>query len=245
MEELQTGTEVELNAVEVFTPTQFYFQLKKDWEKLDRLDLDMYNFYANFHNLDELRVPPNQIRVGDKVAVIWDEDGLWYRGMVRNMESVNKVEVDYLDYGSRTITVKTRLYQLVPQFSDQARLSHLGRLHGVISLMKKWTREASTRFSKLVLDLKDERDIVLRGKVMGLTDARLELDLVYTKSGELIDGINIADTLVDEGHALFVGKEVAQVPVRNIKSSGTVPSLPVVSHLGKCVLGAINRRGQS
>ena len=64
MEELQTGTELKLNVVEVFTPFLFYFQLKKDWERLDRLDLDMNNFYANFHNLDELRVPPNQIKGG-------------------------------------------------------------------------------------------------------------------------------------------------------------------------------------
>lgn len=231
--------ELELNVVEVFTPTQFYFQLKEDWDKLDSLELEMNNYYSDYPNLDELRVSPKQIRVGEKVAVVWDEDGLWYRGMVRNMESVNKVEIDYIDYGSRTVTLKTRLYQLVPQFSRPARLSHIGRLHGVTFVKKKWTCEASTRFTKLVMDLKDERGIVMHGKVVGLIDGRLELDLVYTQSGVLIDGIKIADTLVNEGHALFVGQQGGQVPVGDVQDSGTVPSLPVVSLLGKCVVGAL------
>ena len=153
--------ELELNVVEMFSPTQFYFQLKEDWDKLDSLELEMNNYYSDYPNLDELRVSPKQIRIGEKVAVVWDEDGLWYRGMVRNMESVNKVEVDYIDYGSRTVTLKTRLYQLVPQFSRPARLSHIGRLHGVTFVKKKWTCEASTRFTKLVMDLKNERGIGL------------------------------------------------------------------------------------
>lgn len=242
----QTGTELELNVVEVFTPTQFYFQLKRDWDKLDSLDLEMNNFYSSYHNLDEIRVHPYHLRVGEMVAVVWDVDGLWYRGVVRNMESVNKVEIDYIDYGSRTVTLKTRIYQLVPQFCSMARLSHVGRLHGVtyVNNNKKWTLEASTRFSKMVMDLKkDERNVVLHGKVMGSTDGRLELDLVYTQSGVVIDGIKIADSLVNEGHALFVGQQGVQVPVGDIGVSGTIPSLPVVSLLGKCVVGAVKVKG--
>ena len=75
MEELQTGTELELNVVEVFTPTQFYFQLKKEWDKSDSLELDIINFFSNYRCLDELRFPPNQRSVGDKVAVIWNVGG--------------------------------------------------------------------------------------------------------------------------------------------------------------------------
>ena len=72
MEELQTGTELEVNVVEVFTPTQFYFQLKKEWDKSDSLeqDININYFFSNSRCLDELRFPPNHHSVGDKVAGI-------------------------------------------------------------------------------------------------------------------------------------------------------------------------------
>ena len=81
--------------------------------------------------LEELRV--ERVRVGDKVAVKWEQDGLWYRGIIRNVVSVQKVEIEYMDYGTRTVTLRTRLYQLEPEYSNLDRMSHLGRLQGVSS----------------------------------------------------------------------------------------------------------------
>ena len=76
-------TDVVLNIVEVFSPNRFHFQLKKDWDNLDNLMTDMNIFYSSHPYLDELRVPPNQLRVGMMVAVVWKEDDLWYRVVIR------------------------------------------------------------------------------------------------------------------------------------------------------------------
>ena len=90
-------TDLELNIVEVFSPTRFHFQLKKDWDKLDTLLTDINIFYSSYCYLNELRIPSNQLRVGVMVAVVREEDDLWYRGVVRNMESVSTVEINYID----------------------------------------------------------------------------------------------------------------------------------------------------
>ena len=64
--------------VKVFTPTLFYFQLKKEWDKSDSLELVINYLFSNYRCLDELRFPPNQRSVGDKVAGIWNVDGQEY-----------------------------------------------------------------------------------------------------------------------------------------------------------------------
>ena len=224
-------TDVVLNIVEVFSPTRFHFQLKKDWDNLDNLMTDMNIFYSSHPYLDELRVPPNQLRVGMMVAVVWKEDDLWYRVVIRNMESVSTVEIDYIDYGSRTITLKTRLYELVPQFGNLAKMCYVGMLHGIIPLHKKWTCEVSTEFCKLVMNVNDEREIVLNGKVKGWKDTRVELELFDQK------GLNIGDALVAEGTALFAGQEDLQVACAH--SHGTEELLPVLSSLGYRAVSAL------
>ena len=169
------------------------------------------------------------------VAVVWKEDDLWYRVVIRNVESVSTVEIDYIDYGSRTITLKTRLYELVPQFGNLAKMCYVGMLHGIIPLHKKWTCEVSTEFCKLVMNVNDEREIVLNGKVKGWKDTsaerRVELELFDQK------GLNIGDALVAEGTALFAGQEHLQVACAH--NHGTEELLPVLSSLGYRAVSAL------
>ena len=54
-------TDLELNIVEVFSPTRFHFQLKKDWDKLDTLLTDINIFYSSYRYVDELRIPSSQL----------------------------------------------------------------------------------------------------------------------------------------------------------------------------------------
>ena len=234
MDTLTIGSGVELNVIEVFTPTSFYFHYKEDWDNLDKLREDINKFYKTCPYLEELRV--ERVKVGDKVAVVWDQDGLWHRGIIRNILSVQKVEIEYMDYGTRTVTLRTRLYQLEPEYSNLDRMSHLGRLQGVSSTRTKWSSEASTRFNKLVTDEKDERGLVLHGKVMGCKEKGLELDLVYAESG--VD-MNIGNILVEEGYACYAGEKEDQLPAEDIPDSGAESLLPVLSGLGDCVAGAM------
>ena len=60
----------------MFSPTRFHFQLKKHWDKVDTLATVMNIFYSRYPYLYELRVPPNQLRVGVMFAVVWEEDDL-------------------------------------------------------------------------------------------------------------------------------------------------------------------------
>ena len=239
--EFLIGTDIELIVPEVFTPTMFYIQLKDDWDKLDSLMENMNYSYANCPYLEQLIVPPEKLRVDQKVAVVW-EDGLWYRGLVRRVMSVKLVEVDYMDYGSRTVTDKSNLYELDPQFCDLPRMSHLARLHGIVPLQKKWIRSVSTRFGELVVpkDEAEERQWLFVGKIMGVKEGRVELELVYTKSDVAVV-VNFGSLLVHEGLAQYPAQEDGLVISQDIPASGISPLLPVLSTLGDCLAGEVDR----
>ena len=90
----------------------------------------------------------------------------------------------------------------------------------------------STKFSDLVVprEEKDERKWVF--KIMGVREGRVELKLVYTKSVWTED---IADVLVHEGHAQYVGHKGEQAMHQELPKKGVDPLLPVLSSLGDCL----------
>ena len=105
-------------------------------------------------------------------------------------------------------------------------MCHVGMLHGIIPIHKKWTCEVSTKFLKLVMNVNDEREIVLHGRVMGRKDTRFELEI----SGP--GGLNIGEVLVTEGNALYAGQEDPQLPFGDSQGTEEGLLLPVLSSLG-------------
>ena len=60
---------------------------------------------------------------------------------------------------ARTVTLKTRLYELVSEFCNLSKMCYLSMLHGIIPLQKKWTCEVSIKFCRLVMSANDDREI--------------------------------------------------------------------------------------
>eukprot|EP00092_Neocalanus_flemingeri_P022966 GFUD01024898.1.p1 GENE.GFUD01024898.1~~GFUD01024898.1.p1 ORF type:complete len:369 (-),score=129.62 GFUD01024898.1:67-1173(-) len=215
----QVGANIEIVVSEVYTPTNFYIQLREDQDKLGSLMESMNSFYSDHPEVELLMIPAEEVRVGQLVAVVW-EDGLWHRGVVRRMMSSMKVEVDYMDYGSRVVMDKKYLYDLMPQFRETDRQAHLAKLHGIAPLQKKWEKRNSSRFMDLVQD-DEEEDVevgddrigaekFLVGKVMAISGNKVELILVDNQS-DVAEGHNIGDMLVHEEHARYAGEEDGQV----------------------------------
>ena len=106
-----------------------------------------------------------------------------------------------------------------------------------------WTCEVLTKFLKLVMNVNDEREIVLHGRVMGRKDTRFELEILGP------GGLSIGEVLVTEGNALYAGQEDRQLPFGD--SQGTEESLilPVLSSLGdraaKALAGLDGSQGSS
>ena len=69
-----------------------------------------------------------------------------------------QVEVDYKDYGSRTVTEQTALYNLEPQFCGLPRMPCIAMLYGIAPLEMQWNRAVSTRFSDLVVPSGEEEE---------------------------------------------------------------------------------------
>ena len=223
--------QVEVVVSEVFTPTNFYIQLKKDQDKLGSMMEAMESFYTDNPDLKKMVIPAELVRVGQLVAVVWDVDGFWYRGLVRRVMSVSKVEVDFMDYGSRTVMDKKSLYDLLPKFCELDRQAHQAKLHGIAPLQKKWVRRNSTRFKDLVRASGEEEGVVegFLGKVVGIGGKKLKLKLVDIQS----EGRNIGDVLVHEGHARYAGEDTdTQI---DAQATSQLLSPPVLDSLRSCL----------
>ena len=74
-----------------------------------------------------------------------------------------------MEYGSRTVTEKTALYNLKPQFCGMSRIPCIARLYGIAPLEMQWNRAVSTMFSDLVVPSGEgeETKWVIQGKERG------------------------------------------------------------------------------
>ena len=74
---------------EVFTPGNFYYQLKREQDKLERFLTVLEQFYSGCetlgypHQLHDLMLPSSDIAVGQLVVAKWREDGQWYRARIQ------------------------------------------------------------------------------------------------------------------------------------------------------------------
>ena len=111
-----------LSFTEVFSPAHFYIQLQENEADLDKFLSDLTEFYIRCEEsqvpapLDALRLAPSECRVDQLVAVVWDVDQFWYRARVRAIVSIDKVEIQFIDYGTRAVCSKDQLYRLPEKF---------------------------------------------------------------------------------------------------------------------------------
>ena len=85
---------------------------------MDEFLRDLTEFYIRCEErqepaaLDTLRLAPAECRVDQLVAVVWDVDQFWYRARVRAIVSLDRVEIQFIDYGTRAVCSKSQLYRL-------------------------------------------------------------------------------------------------------------------------------------
>ena len=98
---------------EIFNPGSFFFQLAEDEKDLHKFLDDLNVFYdGRSEMLEDLKVSPGHLLlVGDWVAAVWSEDNFWYRARVRGIVSLNHVELQFVDYGTRTVCSRDKLYR--------------------------------------------------------------------------------------------------------------------------------------
>ena len=107
--------------------------------------------------------------------------------------AADRVEVDYLDFGTRGEVRRDKLFRLLPPFLAAAPLA----LPAALAVRPRapatsWPSPAIHRLGQI---LQLERSVVFAARVLAATDGRLLVDLVTSK------GERVAEVLVREGLA--------------------------------------------
>ena len=138
---------------EVFSPDHFYIQLQENEADLDEFLRDLTEFYIRCEreqdsSLDSLRLAPTEVSVDQLVAVVWDVDQFWYRARVRAIVSLDRVEIQFIDYGTRALCSKSQLFRLPDKFVHKPPAAICAQLFDLRPGV--WSQQALNRFQELV-----------------------------------------------------------------------------------------------
>lgn len=198
-----------LKISEVFSPDNFYIQLQENEKELDKFLRDLTEFYIRCEErqepaaLDTLRLAPSECRVDQLVAVVWDVDQFWYRARVRAIVSPDRVEIQFIDYGTRAVCSKSQLYRLPEKFVHKPPAAMCAQLCNLKSGL--WSQKALNRFQDLVgggtvIEKKNLTSVIVRGNIIEHhNNDKTMVELFIVRDGGCQE--NVADILVKEGLA--------------------------------------------
>ncbi|XP_038253026.1 tudor domain-containing protein 6 isoform X2 [Dermochelys coriacea] len=150
----------------VNNPSDFYIQLASDEPQLNNISEGLNN-KTGTEGLSQ-----QQLQVGDLICAVFSEDGLWYRAVVKQKLSDERISVQYIDYGNTSVVNVCETNRLPEKYSSIPMMSIHSSLAGVQSKqVTDWTQEAVSYFSErtsevqinceFVEKLKDGWEIVL------------------------------------------------------------------------------------
>ncbi len=115
-EEAKIGGHMEIIVSHTYSPTHFWFQLRKNFQPLDELMSTMDQFYNNGDGVSHSYIihPANMI-VGQYCAALFDGD--WHRAMVVDIKDLEYAEIFYIDYGTLHRLRQNELRYLHKQFA--------------------------------------------------------------------------------------------------------------------------------
>ena len=195
---------------ELFSPTHFYLHRVQERSKVDRVMGEMRKAYGMSVDRRELLVNPAEVELGMMAAARWGDEG-WHRVKVIGFRT-NKVEVIYVDFGTRGEVLKNRLYRLCSYFLKE---SPPLAISAGLKLKPRppatcWSEgEAIARLQALV---KPDAQVPFTAKFFQVND-RVVLDLRCPSSGRYL-----SELLVEEGMALFEGTIDNRTMIREPKS---------------------------
>ena len=143
------------------------------------------------------------------MAVVWDVDQFWYRARVRAIVSIDKVEIQFIDYGTRAVCRKDQLYRLPEKFVHRPPAAIRAQLCNVKAGV--WSQKALNRFQELVgggtvIEKKNPTSVTVRGNfIEHHNKEKTIVELFIEREGGCQE--NVADILVKEGLANWENTE--------------------------------------
>ena len=153
------------------------------------------------------------------VAVVWDVDHYWYRARVRTIVSIDRVEIQFIDYGTRAFCSKSQLYRLPDKFIYRPPAAVCAQLFNIKSGV--WSEKSLNRFQELVgggTVIGERNTVIVRGNFVEQVDNEKKMVKLFIEREEGKQE-NVADILVKEGlatseHMRKVEKIQETVPFR-------------------------------
>ena len=125
------SSEEEILVAEIFSPGNFFIQLKHQTMDLEQLMTDLGVMYAEQPMELATPLPADCLTSGSLLAAVWDGDLSWYRVIVVEADGVDHVEVEFVDWGTKCVLHRRRLHPLLPQFEQQPPFAYRARLAGL------------------------------------------------------------------------------------------------------------------
>ncbi|XP_013854998.1 RING finger protein 17 [Austrofundulus limnaeus] len=143
----KTNTELSAVVSHINNPSDFYIQLVDNMESL-LLSAKLQDFYSASTGFgDELNI---FCPVIGQACVARFEDKLWYRAQVIGHPGGRKVEVQYVDFGNKTILSVSDLRKIKDEFFALPAMAIHCRLADVVPVdVEKWSETSTNRFTSL------------------------------------------------------------------------------------------------
>ncbi|XP_059151478.1 tudor domain-containing protein 5-like isoform X2 [Physella acuta] len=206
---------IELYVSNVVSPSVFWVQVRGQATTVALEDLmDGLETVYFSKPCKDYQMTPKLAKRGMVCAVLFPEDGFWYRGIILGVKD-NLYEVYYVDYGNtcflniKQMRILKSKFMSLPAQAIRARLSHIQPANG------NWAPNARDR----LLELCREKPLV--GLVTSFKEGVLSLCLSDT-TGE--EDVHINDLMVEEGYAKFVRDQ----PTMESDSHTQAPSMDLL-----------------
>ncbi|XP_034181912.2 uncharacterized protein LOC117605114 [Osmia lignaria lignaria] len=134
----------EVLVVEVFTPSFFWIQLRKNQRTFKKFMNELHNFYVM--KGDQYVVPPLVLEKGLNCACTYN--GIWHRGIIKTVKPDLQVTVMFYDYGTLKTCPPDAIHYLHRMFSYlPAQAIPCGLVNTRPYKATKWTRSATHHFA--------------------------------------------------------------------------------------------------
>ena len=205
---------------ELFSPAHFYVHRVADRGKVDRMMGEMRKAYGMSVDRRQLWLNPAEVELGMMVAARWGEEG-WHRVKVVGFHP-SKVEVVYVDFGSRGDVPRDRLCKLLPHFLETPPLA-------IAASLPVKPRPPATSWA--------DTEATLRLHALVKPDAQVPFSaVVLEKRGRVVLGLqaqssgeSVSEVLVKERLAVYEGaicpRELAAEAAPRILTRSVVDSL--------------------
>ncbi|XP_052256501.1 uncharacterized protein LOC127861849 isoform X4 [Dreissena polymorpha] len=214
---LEIGEQIDVYAVYITNPDQFWCQVIRNTASLEQLMEDMNVCYNGVADGEMILSNP---AVGAPCAAKFAEDNMWYRAEIVTPGKPATV-VHFVDYGNSESVPTDQLKQLKQEFMTLNTQGIRCALDGVMATNKSWSEQAVADFEDMTM----EKHLV--AKVTGKSGG-----LCYMINIENTDDeVNVGESMCSKGHCSFATVKSEPVEDLVVKSPFTELDLEIGSEM--------------